>query len=101
MYNESVANKVTQRPGAKKQPATREPKKKKTLKEVASDLMTVIADQDFEDRLRQTRERQKVQEDEVLTMMFGPSSKDENPALTRVLGKCKALFVTDCMVIKV
>lgn len=67
-----MGTKAVIRPVSSRQPAAKEPKKKKSLKEVAGTMLSDMVKKAREERLEPIRQRQKEQEDEVAIMMFGP-----------------------------
>jgi hypothetical protein len=68
-----VGTKSAKRPSSTRQPAPKEEKKKKTLKEVAGGMLADIAEKAREERMRVIHEKTAHQEDEVLAMIYGPS----------------------------
>lgn len=64
--------KAVHRPVSNRQPAPKETKKKKTLKEVVGTMLSDMAQKAKEERLRPLREMQKAQEDEIAVLIFGP-----------------------------
>ena len=66
--------KASKRTASKHQPAPKEPKKKKTtLKEAAGTMLSGMMEKARKERLLPVLANQKAQEDEVASMMFGPS----------------------------
>lgn len=74
-----VGSKAVHRPGPHRQPAQKEVKKKRTLKEVASSMLSDMAERAREERMRPLVEMQRAQEEEVAVLLFGPGWRDGPP----------------------
>lgn len=64
-------------PANTKQPAPREPKRKKTLQEAAGERLHEIALERREATMRDVRERQRRDEEETAAMTYGPNWREQ------------------------
>lgn len=60
----------------KPQPDGKQPRKKKTLREAASDIKVEIQEHVREETRRRSDERSRAEEDAVALMIFGPADAD-------------------------
>ena len=76
-----VDMKVTQWSSPNHKPTEKEKQslKKKTLKEVAGNMLSDMIEKAHEERMKAIREKQREEEDEIAAMTFGPNWRDDSP----------------------
>ncbi len=72
-----MGSKATHRPCSNRQSAPKDLKKRKTLKEVAGNMLSDMAEKSLEERMKPARDAQQALEDEIAALTFGPRWKEE------------------------